>query len=833
MNRYSGRNGVAMAACLGVLACAGLARAQTDTQIPLNYNFHGMAHGPEAVSGATGANSDAILFRSIADRGLVWDVGNPDAFGTNPLVGYTGITYGLFNTLGYGATTAGNAAPNGLDCVHLGNRVYFRGQETSANPGTTTGVAAPWAPIFDLATLSSDGATATATTSSPHGLSVGQLIAIVGATPSAFSGTFTVASIPNSTTFTFACTASGTAGGSMFCNSTSTPIVSALSGSGSTVTATTVVAHGFAVGNTVNISGSSIPGYNGQYTLASVAATSFTYSSPTTGTPTGTEIICATCLHDAVDQTTVLQTPLTVDGTTQIGVLYHATNSGSMLAQFDAVLTFHDGSGDTNVTARLSAPDWFGAQIDPPIISRFVSSQKRMTFSDGFNTYNTFQGVQNNDSAALQNFSTTNAGPNLNVIEAVVSVQKILDAGINVSGKQLTKITFRNAFFNPLQVTALSFSGGVGTATMAANSTFIVGEPIVISGVSPASYNGTYKVDALVGTTQIRFLAPGAADGTGTAQRYANGLPVSNVTMNGTIATATTASPHGFAVGDRVTMTGIGNTLTTAGYAGALGTYDISSVPSSTTFTYPCITTGVTTTSAHMQITGVGVGRGYAVYAATVRTNSTVVTCCDNATGACAIAYNICNGAATQGPGSACQPTTCPAIAQCCNNNTGACTLIYGGACPSGTLQGGSGTSCAPGSNPCPPSGACCSGTANQSCALSLAVACLGLYVGDNTTCSPNNPCLPSDECGSTDLVAMLGAQSGDTTGSTPSAAFTITGSGSCTQTSFNTGVHNDVFWLFTAPATTTYVIDLCGSGFDTVLTINSGCPVTQANLLD
>jgi hypothetical protein len=97
----------------------------------------------------------------------------------------------------------------------------------------------------------------------------------------------------------------------------------------------------------------------------------------------------------------------------------------------------------------------------------------------------------------------------------------------------------------------------------------------------------------------------------------------------------------------------------------------------------------------------------------------------------------------------------------------------------------------------------------------------------------PSNPCFPADECASTNLVAMLGTQTGNTTGATPSAMLVTTGTGSCTQTTFNTGVHNDVFWSFTAPASATYVIDLCGSSFDTVLTVHSGCPVTQGNLLN
>jgi hypothetical protein len=183
--------------------------------------------------------------------------------------------------------------------------------------------------------------------------------------------------------------------------------------------------------------------------------------------------------------------------------------------------------------------------------------------------------------------------------------------------------------------------------------------------------------------------------------------------------------------------------------------------------------------------------------------------------------------------GTTCDMTTCPAIGQCCNNITGACTLIYGGTCPSGTTSGGTGDSCDSGSNPCPASGACCTGTGGLTCGQSIQAACMGTYSGDGTSCTPSNPCFPADECASTNLIAMIGTQSGSTLSATPSASLMMTGTGSCTQTTFNTGVHNDVFWKFTAPASAVYIIDLCGSSFDTVLTVHAGCPVTQGNLLN
>src|SRR4051812_34281818 len=97
------------------LAGASAAMAQVDHQVPLNYNFHGMAHAGEAFLTAPSSNADLISFRGISDRGLYWDGSDPDAIGSTPLTSFTGISYNLFNPLGYANTTAPNAQSNGLD----------------------------------------------------------------------------------------------------------------------------------------------------------------------------------------------------------------------------------------------------------------------------------------------------------------------------------------------------------------------------------------------------------------------------------------------------------------------------------------------------------------------------------------------------------------------------------------------------------------------------------------------------------------------------------------------------------------------------------------------
>ncbi|MGQ0628284.1 MAG: hypothetical protein ACT4PL_09335, partial [Phycisphaerales bacterium] len=342
------------AAALLMLAFAAQASGQiVDHRIPLNYNYHGMAHGPEAVPGAAANNADLINYRSISDRGLYYDLADVHAFGSLPLVGFTGIQYGLFDTLGYSNTNSidpETAESNALDMVHLGNRTLFRFFETApGDPATNRGNFPAWAP---------DAAT--------------------------------------------------------------------------------------------------------------------------------------NCDHATQPQLTVLSTPIVVDGLTEIGVLYHASDSGG---QFDVFLTFNDGNNDTFVTARLACPDWFGPQSNPAIVANQpVSFQRRVQHTVSGVTYNSFRGVDQEDTARLTNFVLpTEAGPNLKVIEGIISVPAIVAAGQNIVGQELRSIAFRNASWPTRTITALTGNGTVATATANAHG-LIVGTPIIVSGANVAGLNGSYTI---------------------------------------------------------------------------------------------------------------------------------------------------------------------------------------------------------------------------------------------------------------------------------------------------------------------------------------------------
>ncbi len=621
------------AAALSMLmAAAGTAQAQiVDTKVPLNYNYHGLAHAGETVATNNNFNADVIQFRSIADRGIYWDPSDFHAFGTNPIIGATGITYALFDSLGYTNTTAANAAANGLDCVHLGNRVWNRGFEfftNSVSPGTSTGPAPSWAPVLDVSSLTGDGTTATATTAGPHGLSVGQVVAIVGASPVAFNGNATITAVPTATTFQYASTANATATGAIFSNSTSTAQISALSIAGTTVTATTIWPHGFGAGNTIHVTGASDPNFDLEANTLAASGNTFTYTNNNgpVGSPTGTRIVAATCVHDTADQQTVLSGPVVLDANAEIGVLYTISNGDGTTGRggsFDVVLTFTDA---TTVTTRLHGNNWDSTAL-PNIVSNLVTSQQLIKHTFGGTTSSNFRSVSNtNDAATLNNFNTSNIG----VMEGIISVPAMTAGGINVVGKTLSKVAFKNSFYNPTQITALSFDGATATATIATtNSPFVPGQPISISGVSPASLNGDYNILSVnTAGTQFTF-ASGAPAGTGSAKMYANGLGITTLSLVSATGTVVLDSPGAtLAVGDRVTISGV-NALTGTSYAN--GVFTVASVTDATHFTYK--NGGASgTASARMYVTRPGDGRGYQVHAVTVRNGLPTNTTCAAAT---------------------------------------------------------------------------------------------------------------------------------------------------------------------------------------------------------
>jgi len=146
-----------------VIMTSSARSAVIDHHVPLNYNFHGMAHSAAITGGvdewtvaATNANADlANGYRSIADRGIIFDPANPHSLGaySGQNIGNTGMSYAFFDTLGYGNTVPGGAfdpLTAGLDIVHIGARctgfapATIFAYEAAVNAATNVGIAPAW-----------------------------------------------------------------------------------------------------------------------------------------------------------------------------------------------------------------------------------------------------------------------------------------------------------------------------------------------------------------------------------------------------------------------------------------------------------------------------------------------------------------------------------------------------------------------------------------------------------------------------------------------------------------------------------------------------------------
>lgn len=143
--------------------------------------------------------------------------------------------------------------------------------------------------------ITSSGTTATVTTQAPHGLTSTDTVFIAGASVAGYDGSYQVVSVPTPTSFTYTTTASGLAPagpqGTVYTSAllASTAIQSAQSASFNDkhntglAELTTSTPHGLSVGQTVEISGVSVAGYNGVFSVGQTpTATTFqvTYAAP-------------------------------------------------------------------------------------------------------------------------------------------------------------------------------------------------------------------------------------------------------------------------------------------------------------------------------------------------------------------------------------------------------------------------------------------------------------------------------------------------------------------------------------------------------------------------
>ncbi len=223
------------------------------------------------LSGQTDSSGNVTL-------GVTYGNGGNSDLGLGQLAAVTD-TNGWDAPIGTGGTHS-NAAPIIASVSGSSNEV-FRGvaaaplaavQSVTVNGGTTA---------YGIGEASESGTTVTITTNKPNPLVAGQQVLISGVSVAGYNGTFTVATVSDSTHFTY--TAASGLAMTMYSgqvNATGSAI-SSITESSTTATVTTSAPNGFTVGEQVNIAGvTDVTGYNGNgFTITSIVSpTTFTYT---------------------------------------------------------------------------------------------------------------------------------------------------------------------------------------------------------------------------------------------------------------------------------------------------------------------------------------------------------------------------------------------------------------------------------------------------------------------------------------------------------------------------------------------------------------------------
>jgi hypothetical protein len=274
--------------------------------------FRGVASAPVmAVTGVTtNANTTPILSVSESGNTVTVFTDGAHAFVPGQSVAIQGE-----GVAGYNGTFAVASVIDATDFTYTDPNANL----ANSGAGTATSAAAPTAAVSSAA---SSGTTATITTSAAHGFTVGQTVIIANVSVAGYNGTFTIASVPTTTTFTYTTSGSNLGSGSGGSATLSAPLagpqrsmvdsisytfnqpvtlganaftvsvhptvnVSTATESSNTVTITTAANHNFVNGQVVTVAGVTVGGtssaYNGTFTITVTGQTTFTYTDATSG----------------------------------------------------------------------------------------------------------------------------------------------------------------------------------------------------------------------------------------------------------------------------------------------------------------------------------------------------------------------------------------------------------------------------------------------------------------------------------------------------------------------------------------------------------------------
>jgi hypothetical protein len=401
-------------------------------------------------------------------------------------------------------------------------------------------------------TATTGGTTVTVNTVQTNGFTAGEQVTLAGNTVGYYNGVFTIASTPSPTSFTF--------------TSAVGPNITGASESGTTVTITTQTAYGYASGTMVTIGGVG-NGYDGTFQITAVDAFHFTYTassgltSPVTPTP-GTATATIPGGGGTVSLFNPNFTPTTIitlnEGTATVaGKNVGAEGIRGVSFVPVAATSISLGSSSLNptpgtnitLTANVSNP-----QVAPTGTIVFIDDTTNSVLGTGTITSGVATFTTSTPLSGLHNIHAYFAGGGIyNLAPSRSNQIQVIEAGTTTSTTVLTADATSVAIGRPVTLTA-TVSGNSGTPT--GNVTF----------VQDGASLGTVTLSGGVATLVDTFTTPNTASVTSAAE-------AANLT------TITTPFAHGFSTGQTVTISGSSTSTFN-------GTFTISGVPTSTTFTY-------------------------------------------------------------------------------------------------------------------------------------------------------------------------------------------------------------------------------------------------------
>ena len=418
---------------------------------------------------------------------------------------------------------------------------------------------------------------ATIQTRTSHNFSTGQSITIQDV-DTVFNGTYTIASTPTVTSFTYAK------------NRVPPRVITGAILISNIATLTTTEAHQFIEGELVTISGINI-NYNGTYTIVNIGSpTTFSYAL------TRTNSKAITTKQMSTDVATITM------GSAHGFVAGENVSISGLDDTFDGVYKI----------------------VSTPTTTTFTYKIERSTVNTA-SIRSIFSGVATITLASEHGFSlgeqvvVSDVGANYDGTYTVTQIPSSTTFSYAKSAADETAILVTTGTVIPIKraVVARQLIGGVVTLTTSSGHGFLTGESVTVSSLG-TSFDGSYVITSVPDTNTFTYSKAGANVAFGVA-----GGGISSRAQSGTTASIITSSAHNFTSGQYVTI----NNMDSA--ASALnGTYVIT-VTSSTTFTYTVLTSATIAAGAAQGATPYATG-GFALasrsIASTADSGSAVVS---------------------------------------------------------------------------------------------------------------------------------------------------------------------------------------------------------------